>query len=102
MSNYDIVHSIVSSKITLHESTRQALDYESKHSYEKACEFYELSLKEEQSGQEHEVDLVDDARLHCMEQLTKWEDLESTLKANLDQDLANVWLDSTSKVFTNP
>ena len=41
MGTYDIVHSILTENITVHDLTRQALEMESLHNYEKATCLYE-------------------------------------------------------------
>jgi len=42
-------------------------------------------------GSDAETQLADDGRLHCMEKLSRWNEMEMTLLSNLDGDWSRLW-----------
>ncbi|XP_067947368.1 DNA-dependent protein kinase catalytic subunit-like [Watersipora subatra] len=99
LGNYDMVHSIMSEKVNVHELTRQALEKESRHDYEAAADLYESVLQNEKLEELVELSLIDDGRLHCLEQLSSWEEMGETLLANLGGDVSSLWADTSKDYY---
>ncbi|XP_069123844.1 DNA-dependent protein kinase catalytic subunit-like [Argopecten irradians] len=99
VDEYDVLLGIFSGKIGTQEITQKAVACEARGDYYQAKKFYDEALGylelPDVNPEMAEVDLWDDCRMECLDNLTNWTELDEVSTSGIEAgDLTSVWDDT--------
>ncbi|CAG2250822.1 PRKDC [Mytilus edulis] len=98
VDEFDVLLGIFTNKLGTKEITKKAVEAESRCDYHKARTYYEEALDKDWSGEkplDAELDLWDDCRMKCLNNLTQWKELQNVTDLAVEEgNIAKVWDDT--------